>query len=67
MRQRNAAKRRRADLAKEDPLNILRSIVKGFDLAHPQDAYLGPDSGNNIKGAEITAEEKKAWAKPKHP
>jgi RNA polymerase II-associated factor 1 len=67
MRQRNAAKRRRADLAKEDPLNILRSIVKGFDLAYPQDAYLGPDSGNNIKGAEITAEEKKAWAKPKHP
>ncbi|OCK83302.1 Paf1-domain-containing protein [Lepidopterella palustris CBS 459.81] len=66
MRTRNP-KRRRADISKDDPVHILRAIIKGFDIAYPQDAYTGPDSDKNIRGAEITTEEKKAWARPVHP
>ncbi|KAM0703303.1 hypothetical protein Q7P35_009241 [Cladosporium inversicolor] len=34
---------------KEDPINILKNIVKGFDIAYPQDAYTGEDSAENIR------------------
>jgi RNA polymerase II-associated factor 1 len=46
---------------------MIRSIAKGFDLAYPQDAYTGPDSSTNIRGAEISVEERKAWKQPMHP
>ncbi|KAF2500171.1 Paf1-domain-containing protein [Lophium mytilinum] len=62
-----STKRRRADMSKDDPIHIIRSIAKGFDLAYPQDAYLGPDSSANIRAAEITPEERKAWRQPVHP
>lgn len=45
----------------------MRSVVKGFDIAYPEDAYKGPDSGANIRGAAPTQAELAAWNKPKHP
>ncbi|KAK3679362.1 hypothetical protein LTR78_000923 [Recurvomyces mirabilis] len=68
MRVRNDAKRRKLGATdKEDPINIIRNIVKGFDIAYPADAYKGDDSTNNIRGAAVTDAEMKAWANPKHP
>lgn len=65
---RNDPKRKKkANVNKDDPINIIRSLVKGFDLAYPHDAYKGEDSQTNIRGAEITSEDSKAWANPKHP
>ena len=52
---------------KEDPLNILKNIVKGFDIAYPQDAHKGEDTAERIRGAAVTPEEIKAWANPQHP
>ncbi|KAK5152103.1 hypothetical protein LTR04_006483 [Oleoguttula sp. CCFEE 6159] len=63
----NTRKRRKPDVAKDDPINIARSIVKGFDLAYPRDAYTGPDSDQNLLGAEVSPAEKDAWTHPRHP
>jgi RNA polymerase II-associated factor 1 len=52
---------------KDDPLTILRGIVKGFNLAYPQDTYTGEDSVAGLRGESITEPEKQAWHKPKHP
>lgn len=57
----------RPDVNKDDPINILRSIVKGFDIAYPSDAYTGADSSTNLKGAQAAPAEKQSWAKPRHP
>ena len=63
-----AAKARKpADASKEDPLNILRSAMKGFDLANPEDAYTGVDNTTNIRGAVPTPAELEAWKRPRHP
>ena len=59
--------RKPIDASKEDPVNILRSVVKGFDLASPEDAYNGPDTTTNIRGAMPTPAETDAWKRPKHP
>lgn len=59
--------RKPIDASKEDPVNILRSTVKGFDLANPEDAYAGPDTTTNIRGAMPTPAEVDAWKRPKHP
>ena len=59
--------RKPIDASKEDPVNILRSAVKGFDLANPEDAYTGPDTTTNIRGAMPTPAEIDAWKHPKHP
>lgn len=59
--------RKPIDVSKEDPVNILRSAVKGFDLANPEDAYTGPDTTTNIRGAMPTPAETDAWEHPKHP
>ncbi|CAF9932619.1 MAG: hypothetical protein ALECFALPRED_005339 [Alectoria fallacina] len=59
--------RKPIDSSKEDPVNILRSAVKGFDLANPEDAYTGPDTTTNIRGAMQTPAEIDAWKRPKHP
>ena len=48
-------------------MNILRSVVKGFDLANPEDAYNGPDTTDNIRGAAPTPAETDAWKLPRHP
>ncbi|KZF22715.1 Paf1-domain-containing protein [Xylona heveae TC161] len=63
----NAKKRRRSDISKDDPIYILRSVVKGFDIAYPRDAYTGPDTQNDIRGAAPTAAELDAWNNPQHP
>nr|POE78670.1 rna polymerase ii-associated protein 1 like [Quercus suber] len=60
-------RRKTANLDKEDPINILRNIVKGFDIAYPQDAYRGEDSTSAIRGAPVSDVEARAWAQPKHP
>jgi RNA polymerase II-associated factor 1 len=52
---------------KDDPITILRGIVKGFDIANPQDTYRGEDSQKNLRGAPILKEENDAWTKPTHP
>lgn len=67
LRLRNDAKRRKPSLNKEDPINIMRNIVKGFDIAYPRDAYRGDDSTTNLRGAQVTDAELKAWSNPKHP
>ena len=59
--------RKPIDASKEDPVSILRSVVKGFDLANPEDVYTGPDTTTNIRGAIPTPTETDAWKRPKHP
>ncbi|KAF2280184.1 Paf1-domain-containing protein [Westerdykella ornata] len=61
------AKRRRADLSQDDPLNIAKHIQKGFDLAYPADAHTGVDTEDKLRAAQIAPEEKQAWRNPKHP
>lgn len=59
---------KKVDMAKkDDPIHILRSVIKSFDLAYPEDAYTGPDGGNNFRGEKVTATEREAWTKPRHP
>lgn len=64
---RNRGKRRRMDLTQDDPTNIMKHIQKGFDLAYPQEAYKGAESGGRIRAAETTPQERQAWKQPKHP
>ncbi|KAL8929424.1 MAG: hypothetical protein Q9172_000475 [Xanthocarpia lactea] len=59
--------RKPVDTSKDDPINVLRAVVKGFDIANPEDAYTGPDTNDNIKGLEPTPAELEAWNDPKHP
>ncbi|KAK4542549.1 hypothetical protein LTR36_006597 [Oleoguttula mirabilis] len=67
-RLRNDPKRRKTtNLSKDDPLNIIRNIAKGFDIAYPGDAFKGADSTEDIRGAAITDVEATAWSKPRHP
>ena len=67
LRRANDLKRRKLSVNKEDPLNIIRNIVKGFDVAYPQDAYRGEENTENIRGAQATDPEIRAWSNPKHP
>jgi RNA polymerase II-associated factor 1 len=60
-------KRRAGDTSVDDPINIARHIVKGFNIAYPADAYNGQDSAENLRAAETTAEERAAWKAPKNP
>ncbi|KAF2262469.1 Paf1-domain-containing protein [Lojkania enalia] len=57
-------RRRQLDVSEDDPAHILKQIVKGFNLAYPKDANRWPE---NIRGAEITSEERQAWRAPQHP
>lgn len=59
--------RKPVDTSKDDPINVLRAAVRGFDIAHPEDAYTGQDTTDNIKGLEPTPAEMEAWKNPKHP
>ena len=60
-------KKKRADAAKEDPMTILRSVIKGFDIANPSSAYTGPDTATQIRGLTPKPQEIDAWRNPKHP
>lgn len=46
---------------------MIRSIIKGFDIAYPREAYTGPDTTSSIRGAEASSAEKSAWKFPRHP
>jgi RNA polymerase II-associated factor 1 len=59
--------KQRLEANKDDPISILRGIVKGFDIANPQDAYRGEDSQKNLRGGQVTQQERDAWARPVHP
>ena len=59
--------RRPVDASKEDPINILRTTIKGFDVANPEDAYSGPDTKDNVCGNEPSPVEVEAWKSPRHP
>ena len=59
--------RKPVDAPKDDPMNMLRDVIKGFDIAYPEDAYIGPDNATNIRGSAPTASEMEAWKNPKHP
>lgn len=68
VRLKNDPKRRKqTNVNKEDPVNIIRNISKGFDLVYPDDAYKGPDTTENARAAPSTDAERKAWSNPKHP
>ena len=60
-------KRKLQDTSVDDPVNISRHILKAFNLAYPADAYNGQDSSENLRAADISAEERQAWNKPKNP
>lgn len=60
-------KRQRVDVSEDDPIHIARTIIKGFNIAYPEDAYKGPDTADNIKAAESVLEERQAWKNPKNP
>ncbi|CAK3815999.1 RNA polymerase II-associated 1 [Lecanosticta acicola] len=64
---RNDGKKRKPSVNKEDPINIMRNIIKGFDIAYPKDVYRGEDSTTNLRGAPATDQEAKAWSNPRHP
>jgi RNA polymerase II-associated factor 1 len=57
----------RPDRHKETPEHVLKTIIKGFDIAYPKSAYKGPDTAEKIQGHEPTAEEIRAWQRPQHP
>lgn len=67
LRPKNDPKRKRPNVSKDDPLNIIRNIVKGFDVAYPRDAYKGDDNNVGVRGAAVNDVEAKAWSNPKHP
>ena len=60
-------KRKVAETSLDDPLNIARHVLKGFNIAYPADAYNGQDSAEQLRAAETTAEERQSWNKPKNP
>ncbi|KAF1842422.1 Paf1-domain-containing protein [Cucurbitaria berberidis CBS 394.84] len=60
-------KRKTAETSLDDPTNIARHILKGFNIAYPADAYNGQDSAENLRAADTTPEERQAWNKPKNP
>ena len=59
--------RKSTDVNNEDPMNILRHVIKGFDLAYPGDAYSGQDDAKHLKGAQPSSAETEAWNRPTHP
>ncbi|KAF2086734.1 Paf1-domain-containing protein [Saccharata proteae CBS 121410] len=70
LRSKQNPKRRKhvTDAEKELPINNIRCIMKGFDIAYPEDAYRGTqDTLENVVAEPITHAEREAWDKPKHP
>ena len=60
-------KRAKGNVHEDDPIHITRNILKGFNLAYPEDAYTGPDTTENLRPANIDVEETRAWKNPKNP
>ena len=63
----NIKRRRPQDTSRDEPINVLRSVIKSFDIANPDDAYKGPDTEHNIRGAAPNPAELEAWKNPQHP
>lgn len=63
----SSKKRRQTDASKDESINVLRSVIKSFDIANPADAYKGPDTDHKIRGFAPTIAETDAWKKPLHP
>ena len=59
--------RRQSDVSKDDPIHIMRHIVKGFDVMYPGHEYPGPEGETSLKGIAPTTAELEAWRRPKHP
>ncbi|KAI9820321.1 MAG: hypothetical protein M1827_005943 [Pycnora praestabilis] len=59
--------RRKSDVARDDPDNILRHVQKGFNIAYPHDINTESNGVNGARGAIPTKAELDAWANPKHP
>lgn len=59
--------RKPADTTKDEPINVLRASVKGFDIANPKEVYGGPDNKDNIRGTPAAPAEVESWNNPKHP
>lgn len=59
--------RKPTDTTKDEPVNVLRAVVKGFDIANPDDAYNGPDTKDKVKGSVASPAELEAWKYPRHP
>ena len=59
--------RKQTDASKDDPIHIMRHIVKGFDVLNPGNEYPGPEGETSLKGVPPTAAEMEAWQRPKHP
>jgi RNA polymerase II-associated factor 1 len=57
----NPQKRRLQDMNSREA--IIKTIMKGFNIAYPEDA----SEGDNIGLAKATPEEIKAWRAPRHP
>lgn len=55
------------DDGREDPAHILKTVIKGFDLANPESVYDGPNTADNVRGYEPTPAERDAWSHPQHP
>ena len=51
---------------REEPLNILKTIIKGFDIAYPESVHRGTDSTENVRGHDASFEDIRAWKKPQH-
>ncbi|KAF2644871.1 Paf1-domain-containing protein [Massarina eburnea CBS 473.64] len=60
-------KRARANVTEDDPVHISRHILRSFNIAYPEDAYNGPDTADDLRGADILPDEKQAWKAPRHP
>ncbi|KAF1959662.1 Paf1-domain-containing protein [Byssothecium circinans] len=60
-------KRARNNVTEDDPIHITRHVLRGFNIAYPEDAHTGPDTAENLRGADILPDEKQAWKAPKHP
>lgn len=63
----SAKVRKSTEAQKDDPMHMLRDVIKGFDLAYPDDAYTGLDSASNLRGSVPSPAEVEAWKTPKHP
>jgi RNA polymerase II-associated factor 1 len=59
-------KRKANDTSIDDPINISRHILKGFNIAYPADAYNGQDGAEDLRAAESTPEERAAWKMPRN-
>jgi hypothetical protein len=52
---------------RNDRAAMVRAVEKSFNLAHPADAYTGPDTAGRKRGDTVTPAERALWDRPVHP